>query len=336
MRQVHRLNSASRRLVPPLSALVAFEAAARHGSFTRAADELSLTQSAISRRVNFLEEMLGLQLFNRVRNTVTLTAVGVFYADRIQDALSGLAAATQEATLFLGRGGLLRLGLPPTFGTRWLIPRIGLFLQAHRDIEVVFSTCLPGEMDFGRDDLDAIIHAGKVDTAGIHFDKLLDERLVLVAHPEIAATLPSPDALRTRTLLVHALRPEAWETWFNEQGLRRDPKQTILSFSLFSMVVEAAVDKLGVALVPELLIEHELADGRLVTLFDGAAVHAKSLYLAYPVGKSGYPPIQIFRKWLLEQCRDGVVPQRGLRPQNKSALRQEKLSTSVRMPAKAL
>jgi LysR family transcriptional regulator, glycine cleavage system transcriptional activator len=325
---------ANRRLVPPLSALVAFEAAARHGSFTRAADELSLTQSAISRRVNLLEEMLGLQLFNRVRNTVTLTAAGAFYAERVQDALGELAVATQEVTLFLGREKLLRLGLPPTFGTRWLIPRIGRFLQAHRDIEVVFSTRLPGETDFARDDLDAVIHCGRADVPDAHFDKLLDERLMVVAHPELAAALPTPEALRSVTLLMHALGPEAWSCWFSAQGLQRDPKQNVLSFSLFGMVVEAAVEKLGVALVPELLVEHELSEGRLVALFDGAAVDTRSLYLAYHVNKSSYPPIQIFRKWLLEECSGRVQP--GFRPQNKSALRQEKLPVSTSMPANAV
>jgi len=333
---MHRLSPASRRLVPPLSALVAFEAAARHGSFTRAADELSLTQSAISRRVSLLEEMLGLQLFHRVRNTVTLTAVGTFYADRIQDALSGLAAATQEATLFLGRGGLLRLGLPPTFGTRWLIPRIGQFLQEHRDIEVVFSTCLPGETNFNRDDLDAIIHCGSADVPGANLDKLLDERLVVVASPDMAEALPTPTALGAVTLLAHALRPEAWQHWFDTLRVERDPRQPMLSFSLFSMVVAAAVDSLGVALVPELLVENELAQRRLVTLFDGAAVHTKSLYLAYPLSRASYPPIQIFRKWLLAQCTDDAVCQAGLRPQNRSALRQEKLPSSLSIPAKAV
>jgi LysR family glycine cleavage system transcriptional activator len=333
---MHRLSPANRRLVPPLSALVAFEAAARHGSFTRAADELSLTQSAISRRVNVLEDMLGLQLFTRVRNTVTLTAVGAFYADRIQDALSGLAAATQEATLFLGRGGLLRLGLPPTFGTRWLIPRVGRFLEEHRDIEIVFTTCLPGETDFARADLDAIIHFGNADLPDVHFDKLLDDRLVVVAHPEIAAGLDTPNALRSLTLLVQALRPEAWSQWFSAHGLERDAEQTVLSFSLFSMVVQAAVDRLGVALVPELLVENELTQGKLVTVFNGAAIHTRSLYLAYPQSKSGYPPIQIFRKWLLEQCGDGPLAQAGLRPQNRSAPRQEKLPWDVRRPAKAV
>jgi LysR family transcriptional regulator, glycine cleavage system transcriptional activator len=331
---MQRRPSTSRRLVPPLSALVAFESAARHGSFTRAAQELSLTQSAISRRVNLLEEMLGLQLFQRVGNTVSLTAVGSFYAERIQDALSGLATATQEATLFLGRCSLLRLGLPPTFGTRWLIPRIGRFLQEHRDIEVVFSACLPGETDFSRNEMDAVIHAGGADVPGMHFDKLLDERLVVVAHPDIAAGIASAEGLRAVTLLVQALRPEAWAQWFGAQGLERDRNQTMLSFSLFSMVVEAAQDRLGVALVPELLVETELQSGRLVTLFEGAAVHTNSLYLAYPVEKGTYPPIQIFRKWLLAQCR--AEAQAGLRPQNRSALRQEKLPVSVSMPSKAV
>lgn len=331
---MHRLPHASRRLVPPLSALVAFEAAARHGSFTRAADELSLTQSAISRRVNLLEEMLGLQLFHRIRNTVTLTAVGAFYADRIQDALAGLATATQEATLFLGRGGLLRLGLPPTFGTRWLIPRIGTFLQEHRDVEVVFSTRLPGETDFTRDDVDAVIHCGPTDVPGVHFEKLLDERLVVVAHPDIAATVTTPNALSAHTLLVHALRPEAWSYWFSMQGLERDPKQTVLSFSLFSMIVEAAVDKLGIALAPELLIEPELASGRLVTLFNGKAVHTNTLYLAYPLGKSGYPPIQIFRKWLIELCQNNMPSVPAL-PLEKAA-RSQNASKSAKKPVKAV
>ena len=136
---MHRLPPTSRRLVPPLSALVAFEAAARLGSFTRAADELSLTQSAISRRVIVLEELIGMRLFERVRNTVTLTPVGVFYAERIQSTLASLASATQEASLFLKRGGLLRLGMPPTFGTRWLIPRLGDFALHCPDVTVNFA-----------------------------------------------------------------------------------------------------------------------------------------------------------------------------------------------------
>jgi LysR family glycine cleavage system transcriptional activator len=314
---------------------VAFEAAARHGSFTRAADELSLTQSAISRRVNLLEEMLGLQLFHRIRNTVTLTAVGAFYADRIQDALAGLATATQEATLFLGRGGLLRLGLPPTFGTRWLIPRIGNFLQAHRDIEVVFSTRLPGETDFTRDDVDAVIHCGPTDVPGVHFEKLLDEKLVAVAHPDIAETLTSPAALSAHTLLVHALRPEAWSHWYATQGLERDPKQTILSFSLFGMIVEAAVDKLGVALAPELLIEPELADGRLVKLFSGKTIRTSTMHLAYPLDKAGYPPIQIFRKWLVDVCQTAAVAPAEPPAVPPKALRETK-SKAVAKPAKVL
>jgi DNA-binding transcriptional LysR family regulator len=295
--------SSSRRLVPPLSALVAFEAAARHGSFTRAADELALTQSAVSRRVNLLEEMLGIELFTRVRNTVTLTSVGEFYARRIQEQLSGLALATQEATLFHGRGGLLRLGMPPTFGARWLIPRIGEFLRVHRDINIAFCTCLPGNADFARDELDAVIDCGPVNAADLCSDKLLDERLVVAAHPDIAAQGLTPEKLKSMTLLSQALQPWGWSEWFAMQGAEMHPDQTVLSFSLFSMVIEAAIGKLGIALLPELHIENEIEKGQLVLPFPGAAVHTTDVSLAYPIARRTYPPLQIFRKWLLDECQ---------------------------------
>lgn len=117
--------------------------------------------------------------------------------------------------------------------------------------------------------------------------------------------------MRSLTLLSQSLQPEVWSDWFATQGAEIGPEQPMLSFSLFSMVVEAAVGKLGVALVPELSIEKELMDGQLVLPFKDAAVHTMSLYLAYPVAKSGYPPLQIFRKWLLDQCqKDTHTPSR--------------------------
>src|SRR5579875_613981 len=148
----------SRRALPPLAALVAFDAAARHLSFTRASEELSLTQSAISRQITMLEASLGVSLFDRIRQRVILTEAGRSYAERIRDVLARLSAATEEAIAFRGHGGILRLGVPPTFGTRWLIPRMGRFFERHPEVTVSFTTRLPGAIDFRREGLDAVIH----------------------------------------------------------------------------------------------------------------------------------------------------------------------------------
>ena len=237
---------------------------------------------------------------------MTLTPVGVFYAERIQSTLASLASATQEASLFLKRGGLLRLGMPPTFGTRWLIPRIGEFLEAHRDIEVVFATWLPDSDASSATDLDAVIHAGAGAPPFSRCDKLFDEQLVIVAHPKLAATILSYGDLKTRTLLVHALRPSAWADWFNEHGLDKKSAQPVLSFSLFSMVLSAVADQLGIALVPEQLVQRELAKGELVKLFPEAPLYMHSLYFAYPEAGDVHPPLQTFRRWLIEQCGGGA------------------------------
>ncbi|HLI22934.1 MAG TPA: LysR family transcriptional regulator, partial [Stellaceae bacterium] len=195
----------SRRALPPLAALVAFDAAARHLSFTRASEELSLTQSAISRQITMLEASLGVSLFDRIRQRVILTEAGRSYAERIRDVLARLSAATEEAIAFRGHGGILRLGVPPTFGTRWLIPRMGRFFERHPEVTVSFTTRLPGAIDFRREGLDAVIHVGQTVLPGIALHRLTAGELLAVASPSLIKTLPirEPKDLRRATLLIH-------------------------------------------------------------------------------------------------------------------------------------
>ncbi len=171
-----------RLTVPSLSALAAFEAAARHGSFTRAAEELSLTQGAVSRQVAHLETVLGVALFQRARQRVALTPAGAAYAAEIRDGLSRLAAATVSTMAFRGAGGVLNLAILPTFGTRWLIPRLPRFTEAHPGITINFTTKLV-PFDFAREPLDAAIHFGDPVWPGARLHRLMGEEIVPVAAP---------------------------------------------------------------------------------------------------------------------------------------------------------
>ncbi|RJF94666.1 LysR family transcriptional regulator [Oleomonas cavernae] len=291
-----------RRLIPPLGLLVAFEAAARLGSFTRAAAELNLTQGAISRQVKDLEERLGLALFERVRQRVALTPAGRFYADSLRETLSRFATATAQTIAFKGRGGTLDLAILPTFGTRWLIPRLPDFFARHRDVTIRFATRLR-PFDFAREGLDAAIHFGDDFWPGATLHRLMGEVLVPVAAPALVKRerLAAPADLRRATLLIQATRPKAWPEWFAANDLGPVGDQPTLSFEQFAMVLQAAVAELGVAMVPRLLVAEELARGELQVLFGTAVTSTQGYFLAYPTEKSALPPLAAFRDWLLEK-----------------------------------
>lgn len=295
-----------RRNLPPLSALTAFEAAARQLSFTRAGEELSLTQSAISRQIALLEDVLGVRLFERVRQRVVLTPAGRLYADQVRDALARLVAATQETIAFQGRGGILRLGVPPTFGSRWLVPRLGRFFNAHPEVTVNFTTRLPGIFDFRREHLDATIHVGAPVWPGALLHRLTRGEIIAVAAPKLmrALRIERPEDLRRATLLVHRSRPNAWAEWFAAQGLDGDYAQSTLEFEQFTMVFQAAIASLGVAVAPTFLVRPELTSGELVPLFAPIVQEDYGDFLAYPAEKKDYAPVAAFREWILEEAGD--------------------------------
>jgi LysR family glycine cleavage system transcriptional activator len=293
--------------VPSLSALAAFEAAARHGSFTRAAEELNLTQGAVSRQVAHLEKVLGVSLFQRVKKRVSLTPAGGAYAEGIRDGLSRLAAATVSAMAFRGAAGVLNLAILPTFGTRWLIPRLSRFIEAHPGITINFATKLV-PFDFGREPIDAAIHFGDPVWPGAVLHRLMGEEVVPVAAPSLVERLglDAPADMLRAPLLQQSTRPRAWANWLEKQGL--PPERALMGprFEQFAMVSQAAVAGLGLAIVPRFLVEEELRSGVLVVPVDRPVTGTEGYYLVYPETKAALPAIVAFRDWLLGEC--GLAP----------------------------
>lgn len=296
--------SPGRLSVPSLSALAAFEAAARHGSFTRAAEELNLTQGAVSRQVAHLEQVLGVALFERVRQRVSLTPAGGAYAADIRDGLSRIAAATVSTMAFRGAAGVLHLAILPTFGTRWLIPRLPRFTEAHPGITINFATKLV-PFDFSREPLDAAIHFGDPVWPGAKLHRLMGEEIVPVAAPALVARLriAEPADMLHAPLLQQSTRPRAWANWLGQQGL--PPSRALMGprFEQFAMVSQAAVAGLGLAIVPRFLVEEELRAGSLVIPFDLPVTGSEGYYLVYPEARERLPAVIAFRDWLLSECQ---------------------------------
>lgn len=285
-----------RRFLPPTSLLAAFEAAARTQSFTLAARELSLTQSAVSRQIRALEDMLGAPLFHREKQKVFLTLAGGSYAREVRVALSRISNATLG---FRGNplGGSLNLAVLPFFGARWLMPRLPGFLAEHPGVIVNLATRAES-FDFRADAVDAAIHFGLPEWPGAGMDFLVPERTVPLCSPGLKAALKSgsPADLLVAPLLHLVSRPDAWERWFAAQNI--DPGEIHgMLFDQFALSLEAARAGLGVALLPRFLVAAELAKGELVEA--GVAYEgAEGYYLAWPETNGTYPPLAAFRAWL--------------------------------------
>lgn len=293
-----------RRRIPSIEALIAFEAAARHQSFTRSADELALTQSAVGRQIACLEDYVGVPLFNRIRKRLTLTDVGQLYASQVRAALEKIECDTLAAMAHRGAGGVLELAVIPTFATRWLIPRLPTFYAAHADITLNLSTRAEPFM-FEGTSFDAAIHFGNPVWPGTVARHLFGEELTPVCSPALLApqrpvrgVLPAA-ALTGFTLLHQSARPQAWRQWLAEAGLPELPCMRGQRYELFSMLVEAARAGLGVALVPRFLVRNELASGELLAPFSPLLRNEHGYYLVYPEAKQQSPLLQAFETWLL-------------------------------------
>lgn len=290
-----------RRFLPSMSLLYAFEAAARSESFTAAAAELNLTQSAVSRQVRALEDMLGCDLFLRERQTVKLTAAGEAYAADIREALRKIGTATLGLRANPA-GGSLNLAILPTFGTRWLAPRLPGFLAENPGITINLTTRL-APFDFQFDQVDAAIHFGEADWSGADMELLMGEVVVPACSAGLRDRLgiATPQDLLKAPLLHLVSRPDAWERWFAAMGIDTDDVHGML-IDQFATAAQAAAAGMGVALLPKFLIEAELARGDLVeAVKDGAVPSAGHYYLAWPPKRSSYPPLQAFRAWLKKQ-----------------------------------
>jgi DNA-binding transcriptional LysR family regulator len=289
-----------RRKIPSIEALIAFEAAARHQSFTRSADELALTQSAVGRQIAGLEEYLGVALFNRVKKRLSLTDLGQVYARQVRDNLERIERDTLAAMAHRGAGGILELAVIPTFATRWLIPRLPEFYARHPDITLNLSMRAEPFM-FTDTPFDAAIHFGNPVWPGAITRHLFGEEISPVCSPRLlqgASNLQAADLINF-SLLHQSARPDAWRQWLAQAGVQDGNCMRGQRYELFSMLVEAARAGLGIALVPRFLVLNELAGGELLVPCDLSLREDKGYYLVYPECKQNSPLLDQFRGWLL-------------------------------------
>lgn len=291
----------NRRLVPPLSGLLAFESAARHASFTRAAADLNLSQAAISRAVRMLEERLGVRLFERVRQRVVLTGPGEAYWREVQPLLQQLDEATRRLASAPEGGASLNLAVLPTFATRWLIPRLPEFLATRPGLTINLSTRLE-PFDFAAERFDAALHHGRAAWPGATTHLLMRESMIAVCSPEYRTRsgIAAEADLAGRALLHQSTRPQAWAGWFEQGGLPAERAYQGPVLDQFEMIAAAASAGLGPALLPRFLVEQELASGRLEVLFPRALQMNSGYFLAVPDEKGG-EIVAAFLAWLTAQ-----------------------------------
>ncbi|MBF8652534.1 LysR family transcriptional regulator [Pseudomonas putida] len=290
-----------RHLTPSMSLLLAFEAAARHQSYTRAATELSLTQSAVSRQVQALEQQLGLTLFRREGRQVRLTDVGRLYQRELSEALGRIRGATLQALAYQSGVGTLRLATLPTFGSKWLLPRLNDFYKAHPGMLVHLHSRIEA-IDFDTSEIDAAIGVAICDLPGLISHRLHAEELLVILPAQAANEQPhwSPTRISEQLLLNVANNPHAWGEWFSHHGLPHRSMRLGPSFELTSHLIQAVQAGIGVGLVPRVLVEDELAKGALYS--PGLAFASqRSYYLIYPSRNEALPSLRAFRAWLLEQ-----------------------------------
>ncbi|WP_434561358.1 LysR family transcriptional regulator [Pseudomonas sp. R1-6] len=292
-----------RRKIPSTAALVSFEAAARHESFTKAAQELSLTQGAICRQVASLEEFLSVELFRRSRRGVKLTEAGLSYSRRIAMQLD---AVERDTLSVMGHTGanVIELAVVPTFGTQWLLPRLKDFQKQHPEVTVNLTNRTRPFL-FADTDFDAAIYFGDADWSGTESHKLMGENPMPVCSPALLGNRKAltPEAIAELPLLQQTTRPYAWRQWFSSQELNIARDLTGPRYELFSMLAQAAMHDMGIALIPPFLIQRELAEGRLVIANRNALSSIKAYYLMIPERKVKSASLQAFRDWLVNQAK---------------------------------
>ena len=287
--------------IPNMSALLAFEAAARHESFTHAAKELFLTESAISRQVATLESNLGVRLFVRSKQRVMLTRAGRLYGTQVRRALENLDRDTLSIIAH-GSGGYLELAVLPTFASQWLIPRMKDFNDSNPDVRINMGI-RTDLFSFEESHFEAAIHYGKPTWPGTSSDYLFGEEVVPVCSPSLLAkTVRKPQELLTYPLLHSTTRPDAWSRWFANLGVEDSATMHGVRYELHSMLISAAAAGLGIALVPKFFVDEQLPQLGLVIPFAATAVEESAYYLVYPTELSHGKPLELFRTWLLEQA----------------------------------
>lgn len=295
------------RKLPPLNALPSFEAAARHLSFSRAAEELNVTHGAVSRAIKHIEEQLDVQLFERATRSVRLTAIGEPYAEAVREALDLLAAATKSASA-RHLDNTLNVSTSDGFAGRWLVPRLYRFHQANRDIDVRISTT--GRLTNFRDDgIDIAIRYGTGDYPGLTSELLTGEEVFPVCSPRLLdgdRPLRSPEDLKYHTL-IHDGFPIDWATWLRSAGVTTVDSEGGLTFDSATFAMESAAQGEGVALGRTMLVAADLAAGRLIRPFRHALQSSSQFFLVYPPRAIRQHKIKAFRNWLFAEMTSSAA-----------------------------
>jgi LysR family glycine cleavage system transcriptional activator len=285
--------------LPPLNALRAFEATARHLSVKNAAAELCVTPGAVSQLLKTLEQRLGVMLFKRANRGVTLTEAGQSYLPSVRNAFRQIADATNRIAA-AGDTGLLAVSATPFFAAAWLVPHLKDFQDAHADIDlqIVTGNAL---VDFSRDGIDIAIRHGLGRYPGLHSERLLTVEIVPVAAPALVGQrgVPKTAAELARWPHVHDAERKGWHRWFQAQQLDDIGAPRGPAFDDSGLLLAAVLAGQGAGLLPAALVASDIAEGRLVRLADAAWIEDFAYYLVYPQATHNRPKIAAFRSWIM-------------------------------------
>ncbi len=298
-------------VMPPFLSVRVFEAAARSGSFARAADELGITAGAVSQHIRVLEEFAGQPLFRRLGRGVELTEAGQAAFAHASGALAEMLQAGRAMRASL-RGRRISISTAPSFASKWLIPRLSRFQERYPDVEVRMSADM-GLIDFATTDIDLAVRYGPGGYEGLHCERLMSESVVVVASPKLLLGRSITSAADLADLpLIHDEAPErdpscpTWPMWFAARGERRDDAERGLRFNHSGLALEAATAGKGLVLAKRQLALRDLSEGNLVSLLDETYAPVGFAYwLVWPRGRRFEPSQSAFLTWLREQVIEG-------------------------------
>jgi DNA-binding transcriptional LysR family regulator len=293
------------RTLPPLNALRAFEAAARHLSFTRAAEELRVTQAAVSHQVKALEERLGVALFRRLTRGLRLTDEGQALLPDLRDGFDRLAHAVERVGR-RGAQGRLTVSLLTTFALSWLVPRLPRFNERHPEIEVSLLAT-QRLADFVREEVDCAVRYGHGPWPGLRAEKLFDDELTPLCGKQWLPKLKEPGDLARVPLLVLSNDHKDWQTWLEAAGVPHIDGRKGTQFDSTRISVDAAIAGAGVAIGNPYVHEEPITEGRLFQPFDLVVPNGDSYWLVYPEAVAERPKLKAFRAWLLEEAKEAAA-----------------------------
>lgn len=309
--------------LPPLNSLKSFEAAARLGSFQKAAQELYVTPSAVSHQVKSLEAFLELELFIRHTRRIELTSAGREYMETVQQALEDIGYATRKLIATHGSGEL-NLAVAPAFLTRWLLPRMSRFYDQHPNIELEISAST-GLIDFAHSDTDMAVYFGSGDWPDVTAHFLKSSALIPVCSPDLLEEHPieTPEDITNHLMLHVSKRPDEWSAWFETAGVPYREKRKGLHLSSSLLTTRAAAKGLGVALADVTLISDEIQTGQLVAPLDIRMERAQSFYLVYDSDRNPTETMAQFKEWIMaEMAVDALTSAREEKENRDEALRE--------------